>query len=44
MDAATILAKRGAVVGARPSKWVTESEKIRLSEDGRELEFIGEGE
>lgn len=41
-DAATLLAKRGAEVGSRPSRWNTESEKIRVSEDGCELEYVGE--
>ena len=44
MDAATLLAKRGAEVGSRPSRWITENEKIRVSEDGCELEYIGERE
>lgn len=43
-DAATLLAKRGAEVGSRPSRWNTENEKIRVSEDGCELEYVGERE
>ena len=41
-DAATLLAKRGAEVGSRPSRWNTEHEKIKISEDGRQLEYVGE--
>ena len=41
-DAATLLAKRGAEVGSRPTRWNTENEKIKLSEDGCELEYVGE--
>lgn len=43
-DAATLLAKRGAEVGSRPSRWNTENEKIRLSGDGCEVEYVGERE
>ena len=43
-DAATLLAKRGAEVGSRPSRWNTENEKIKMSEEGCELEYIGERE
>ena len=43
-EAATLLAKRGAEVGSRPSRWNTESEKIRMSDDGCELEYVGERE
>lgn len=42
MDAASLLAKRGAEVGSRPSRWNTDSEKIKLSDDGCELEYVGE--
>lgn len=42
-DVATILSKRGAV-GARPSRWVTEWARVKLSEDGIDLEFTGDGE
>ena len=41
-DAATLLAKRSAEVGSRPSRWTTESEKIKMSEDGCRLEYVGE--
>ena len=43
-EAATLLAKRGAEVGSRPSRWYTESEKIRMSDDGCDLEYVGERE
>lgn len=43
-DAATLLAKRSAEVGSRPSRWNTENEKIKVSEDGCELEYVGERE
>ena len=43
-DAATLLAKRGAEVGSRPSRWITENEKIKMSEDGCKLEYVGERE
>ena len=43
-EAATLLAKRGAEVGSRPSRWNTESEKIRMSDDGCDLEYVGERE
>ena len=43
-DAATLLAKRGAEVGSRPSRWSTEDGKIKVSEDGCELEYVGERE
>jgi ankyrin repeat protein len=42
-DAAAVLAKRGAVIGSKPSKWSTELQQVRLSEDGRGLQYIGEG-
>ena len=41
-EAATLLAKRGAEVGSRPSRWSTDNEKIKLSGDGRELACVGE--
>lgn len=41
-DAATLLAKRGAEVGSRPSRWNTDNEKIKVSEDGCELEYVKE--
>ena len=41
-DAANLLARRGAEVGLRPSCWVTKKEKIKVSEDGCELEFVGD--
>ena len=41
-DAASLLAKRGAEVGLRPSRWNTGNEKIRVSEDGCDLEYVGE--
>lgn len=43
-DAATLLAKRGAEVGSRPSRWNADNEKIKKSEDGCELEYVGERE
>ena len=43
VDATELLARRGAEVGVRPSKWVTDKEEMRLSEDGRVLEFKSEG-
>lgn len=43
-DAAILLAKRGAEVGSRPSRWNTDNEKIKVSEDGCELEYVGERE
>ena len=43
-EAANLLAKRGAEVGSRPSGWNIENEKIRLSDDGFELEYVGERE
>ncbi len=43
LEVATILSKRGAEVGSRPSKWVTEWDRIKVSEDGSGLEFIGDG-
>ena len=43
-DAANLLAKRGAEVGSRPTRWSTENEKIKVSEDGCELEYVGERE
>ena len=43
-DAATLLAKRGAEVGSRPSRWNTGNEKIKVSEDGCGLEYFGERE
>lgn len=42
-DAAAVLARRGAVVGSRPSRWSTKLEQIQVSEDGRGLEFVGQG-
>ena len=44
IDAARLLAKRGAEVGSRPNRWNTENEEIKLSEDGCGLEYIGECE
>lgn len=41
-DAASLLAKRGAEVGSRPSRWNTGNEKIKVSEDGCILEYVGE--
>ena len=41
-DAATLLAKRGAEVGSKPSRWNTDSEKTQLSEDGCEIEYVGQ--
>lgn len=41
-DAASLLAKRGAEVGSRPSRWNTDSERIQISGDGCELEYVGE--
>ena len=43
-DAANLLAKRGAEVGSRPTRWNTEDEKIEVSEDGCKLEYVGERE
>lgn len=43
-DAANLLAKRGAEVGSRPTRWNTEHEKIKVSEDGCKLEYLGECE
>lgn len=43
-DAANLLAKRGAEVGSRPTRWHTENEKIKVSEDGCILEYVGERE
>lgn len=42
VEAAAVLEKRGAVVGSRPNRWVTELSRIRVSEDGFGLEYIGE--
>ena len=44
IDVATLLTKRGAEVGSRPSRWSTENEKIKVSEDGCRLEYVGERE
>ena len=41
-DAAALLAKRGAEVGSRPSRWNTGNEKIKVSEDGCDLRYVGE--
>lgn len=43
-DAATLLAQRSAEVGSRPSRWSTEDEKIKMSENGCKLEYIGKRE
>ena len=43
-EAANLLAKRGAEVGSRPTRWHTENEKIKVSEDGCKLEYVGERE
>ena len=44
IDVATLLTKRGAEVGSRPSRWSTENEKIQVSGDGCGLEYVGERE
>lgn len=41
-EAATLLAKRGAEMGSRPSRWSAENEKIEVSEDGCDVEYVGE--
>ena len=43
-DAATLLAKRGAEVGSRPSRWNIENDKITVSGDGCGLEYVGKRE
>ncbi|KAI9796865.1 MAG: hypothetical protein M1833_005914 [Piccolia ochrophora] len=41
-EAANVLSRHGAEVGSRPSRWVSEKDEIRISEDGTELKFVGD--
>ena len=40
-DTANLLARRGAAVGSRPSRWVTEKQGIKVSDDGCQIQVVG---
>jgi ankyrin repeat protein len=43
VEVASLLSRRGAEIGSRPSRWVTEWERIKVSDDGLELEYLADG-
>jgi ankyrin repeat protein len=42
-DAVKLLSERGAVVGRRPTRWKCDLETVKISEDGKTVEYIALG-